>query len=251
MARNSMLIPNLRAYMSAQSLSEKALAEAAGMSQPTLNRILRGESSDPRDSTLEPLASHLGVDVADLKGKALFGGYAPPPPAPAAQRTVKVHAYEIRGVDGEDGVDPATDAMISIYDIEVSAGAGAIVPEFVETRYRLPYQIDWLRRWDAAPEDILVAKVRGDSMEPVLYDGDKVVIHRGMTRIAPDCTYALIYESAGSMEARVKRLRRLGDGRLLIQSNNPDKTRYPDETALPGEVCILGRVIDKMGSGGL
>ena len=164
---------------------------------------------------------------------------------------MKVHAYEIRGVDGEDGIDPATDVMIPVYDIVVSAGNGVIVPEFVETKYRLPYQMDWLNKWDAKPEDILIAKIGGRSMEPILWHDDKAVVHRRRREVRKDgLTYLLIYGD----EARVKRLYRLADGSLRINSANPDKDQYPDEIVPPDEmdsIYIIGQVIDKMGSGGL
>ncbi|WP_218569412.1 XRE family transcriptional regulator [Pseudomonas sp. Hp2] len=172
------------------------------------------------------------------------------PWTPDEGERIRVHAYQIRAVDGEDGLDPATDVSIPVYDIEVSGGPGTIIPEYVETRYRLPYQIDWLNRWEAKPESILIAKVRGSSMEPVLYNGDKVVIHTGRRRVIDDCVYSLIY--AG--EARVKRLFKLPGGGLRIVSSNPDKARYPDEIVQADEleaVYIIGQVIDKMGSGGL
>lgn len=170
---------------------------------------------------------------------------------PTEGRRVKVHAYEIKAVDGEDGIDPSREVMIPVHDIEVSGGPGVIIPEYVETRYKLPYQIDWLNRMGAQPEDILIAKVRGKSMEPVLFDGDKAVIHRGRRRVVDDCVYSLIY----SGEARVKRLYKLPDGGLRIVSDNPDKSRYKDEIVPAAEVdatvYIIGQVIDKMGSGGL
>jgi phage repressor protein C with HTH and peptisase S24 domain len=171
------------------------------------------------------------------------------PWGPKNQR-VRVHAYEIRGVDGEDGTDPATDNMVMVYDIEVSGGPGVIIPEFVETKYRLPFQIEWLRKWDAKPEDIRVALVRGDSMEPNLFDGDKVVFHMRRKRVINNATFVLVYGGEG----RVKRLFTRPDGSLRIVSNNPDKSRYPDEIVQPDDmdqVLILGQVIDRSGAGGL
>ncbi|MFC4729500.1 S24 family peptidase [Coralloluteibacterium thermophilus] len=169
---------------------------------------------------------------------------------PTEGRRVKVAAYEIRAVDGEDGIDPDRDAMVPVYDILVSGGQGVIIPEFVETKYRLPYQIDWLNRWNAKPEDILIAKVHGSSMEPILWHGDKAIIHRGRRLVSDGRVYSLIYGG----EARVKRLYRLADGSLRINSANPDKDQYPDEVIGPEEmdsVYVIGQVIDKMGSGGL
>lgn len=169
---------------------------------------------------------------------------------PLDGQRVKVAAYGIRAVDGDDGADPETDAMIPVYDIAVSGGHGAVIPEFVETKYRLPYQIDWLNRWNAKPDDILIAKVVGSSMEPILWHGDKAVIHRGRRHVADGKTYSLIYGG----EARVKRLYRLADGSLRINSANPDKDQYPDEIIAQADlesVYVIGQVIDKMGSGGL
>lgn len=169
---------------------------------------------------------------------------------PTEGQRVKVHAYEIKGVDGEDGIDPSQEVMIPVHDIMVSGGPGTIIPEYVETKYRLPYQIDWLNRWDAKPADILIAKVNGSSMEPILWHGDKVVIHRGRRAVKDGLVYSLIYGG----DARVKRLYRLADGSLRINSANPDKDQYPDEIIAPGDmgsIHIIGQVIDKMGSGGL
>lgn len=167
-----------------------------------------------------------------------------------AEKKVKVHAYEIRGVDGENGVNHQSEVMIPVHDIEMSCGNGTVIPEFVETKYQLPFQMYWLNRWDAKPEDIRIFKIRGASMEPILYDGDKVVIHTKRKRIINDCVYSLIY----GQEGRVKRLFTKVDGTLRIVSDNPDKDRYPDEYVGRGEldkICIIGQVIEKMGSGGL
>lgn len=163
---------------------------------------------------------------------------------------IQVPAFEVRGVEDGDGLDPDKEVMLPVYDIEVSGGPGIPVPEFIETRYRLPYQLWWLNSVGAKASDILVMKVRGNSMEGLLWAGDKAIIHRGRTKVRDDCVYALLY--AG--EARVKRLFNTPGGGLRIVSNNEDKSRYPDEFVPPDQmhhVLILGQVIDKMGSGGL
>ncbi|MDY4297540.1 MULTISPECIES: S24 family peptidase [unclassified Xanthomonas] len=159
------------------------------------------------------------------------------------------HTYGVRN-DEANGTGPVLEVTFPVYDIDVSGGPSAATPELIETRYRVCYQMDWLDRWDAKADDILIARVRGSSMEPVLYDGDKAVIHRGRTRVRNDTVYSLIYGG----DARVKRLFTLADGGLRIVSDNPDKARYPDEIVPPDElsqVYVIGQVIEKMGSGGL
>lgn len=164
--------------------------------------------------------------------------------------SVKVHAYAIRAVDGDDGIDATKEVLIPVYDIEVSGGAGSLNIEYVETKYSLPYQMYWLNKFNAKPEDILIAPVRGSSMDGVAWNGDKVVVHTKRKKIVNDCVYVFAMPDG----ARVKRLQMMADGRLRIMSENPDKTRYPDEYLSPSEFNnfeIIGQVIDKSGPGGL
>lgn len=51
----------LRAKMNEKSLSENELGRRAGVPQPTIHRILHGDSKTPRKPTVEKLARSLGV----------------------------------------------------------------------------------------------------------------------------------------------------------------------------------------------
>ncbi|WP_081545590.1 helix-turn-helix domain-containing protein [Chromobacterium haemolyticum] len=55
------------------------LAEATKLNQPTIHRILTGESKDPRHSTLEPIAKFFGISVAELRGDTPTGYYESQP----------------------------------------------------------------------------------------------------------------------------------------------------------------------------
>ncbi len=55
----------VRQWRAARGLSQRALAERAGMSYPILARLELGQT-DPRLSTLEKLAEALGVSVPEL-----------------------------------------------------------------------------------------------------------------------------------------------------------------------------------------
>lgn len=163
---------------------------------------------------------------------------------------VKVPAFEVKAVDGPDGIDPERETMVAEVDVRLSGGPGAWVPEYVETRFRMSYQLYWFRQKGAKPQNVKLMKVRGNSMEPVLWDGDRVAIDTGAREIVDDRVYGIV---VGGM-AKVKRLFRTAGGRLRIVSDNPDKGRYPDEFVEPDDlesVYVIGRVIDKSGSGGL
>lgn len=170
---------------------------------------------------------------------------------PDADDIAPIRAYSVRAVDGNDGVNPETDVMIPEVDVRLSGGSGSIMPEFVETKFEMPFQLWWFKKHGAKPADVRLMKVDGHSMERTLYHDDRVAVNMGdRDRIRDGRVYALVVGS----EPRVKRLFNMRDGGVRIVSDNPDKDMYPDEI-VPGDdrdsIIVIGRVIDKSGSGGL
>lgn len=53
-------------WMRERKVSENELARATNVKQPTIHRIITGESRDPRRANLEKLARYFGRDVEDL-----------------------------------------------------------------------------------------------------------------------------------------------------------------------------------------
>lgn len=60
-----------------ESLSDNDLADKTGIPQPTISRIKSGESQDPRDRTLRPLAEYFGITVSQLRGDVPLPDYPP------------------------------------------------------------------------------------------------------------------------------------------------------------------------------
>lgn len=60
------LIKRLQVVFKEAGISEAELARRANMNQPTVHRILSGESTDPRLSNLEGMAAALGYSLFDL-----------------------------------------------------------------------------------------------------------------------------------------------------------------------------------------
>lgn len=60
----------LRQLMAARGhISENELARQTGVNQPTINRILKGESREPKLRNLQRLADFFGVTVPQLRGE--------------------------------------------------------------------------------------------------------------------------------------------------------------------------------------
>lgn len=56
----------LERWMKERGLSQGALARISGTKQPTIHRIITGESKSPRRATLEPIVRVFGRTVEDL-----------------------------------------------------------------------------------------------------------------------------------------------------------------------------------------
>lgn len=67
---------NLTFLLQQRGITATALARTTGVQQPTLHRILKGTSADPRSATLQPLADYFGVTLDDLYHRDLTTGTA-------------------------------------------------------------------------------------------------------------------------------------------------------------------------------
>ncbi|OGT44692.1 MAG: hypothetical protein A3E82_05195 [Gammaproteobacteria bacterium RIFCSPHIGHO2_12_FULL_38_11] len=69
---NKNLITNLQNFIIKEKIHEAALARQTGIPQPTLHKILSGNTTDPRISTLQTLANYFGVTLDRLFSNQAF-----------------------------------------------------------------------------------------------------------------------------------------------------------------------------------
>ena len=120
---------------------------------------------------------------------------------------------------------------IPVYEQAFSAGKGQFVPDSAEVLEYVAVPRD-LRQHAS---NLRASYVRGDSMEPTLFDGDRIIFD-DLGYDGQDGIYAILYNGAGF----VKRLQR-GNGVLRIISDN--KLYAPMEE--PGQsenFLIIGKV---------
>lgn len=135
--------------------------------------------------------------------------------------------------------DKAEFITVPLIDIELSAGNGT--PAIVEIeQYELPFRRYTLNKQGVSPSAARVARVIGNSMSPLLNDGDVVGIDTSKTKVIDGDTFAI---RDGDL-LRVKVLIERPDGGLLIRSFNKDD--YPDELLTKEQrqerVVVIGRV---------
>jgi phage repressor protein C with HTH and peptisase S24 domain len=98
----------------------------------------------------------------------------------------------------------------------------------------------WIERTGLHPAQLVAILVKGDSMEPSLYEDDIVVINTADKKPVDGAVFAVNYEG----EAVVKRLVR-DAGDWWLTSDNPDQRKYGRKVCR-GDACIvIGRVVRK------
>lgn len=226
-------------------LTQSEVGELAGMSQPTIGRFANGEVT--KTARMIELAKALQTTPDYLTGETDDAG-----PIRAAEEQSPFHGAPQPGSGGRllprDKLAKAKSArmttaedMVEIAEIDLRFGLGAafmdqdIVEHQAERRL---FPRAWIRQITTSqPSKLCWAQGRGNSMEPLISDGDLVLIDR--SEITPgfgDLYWAIAYGQTGM----IKRLRPMPDGSVKILSDNPS---VPPETAYDGELNIFGRVV--------
>lgn len=126
---------------------------------------------------------------------------------------------------------------ITEYDIRASAGDGALTSE-ENVRSQWPFDPAYLSDFlGLSTNDLAIIEVRGDSMEPTLSSGDRVMVHLADKQISQPGIF-IIYDGGGTVIKRVEKIP--GQDKLVLISDNPLHTRYE----ISGDdVQIVGRVV--------
>lgn len=139
-------------------------------------------------------------------------------------------------------------------DIDISAGAGpgGLPAPAVLPTGEVVYSADAVRGEILMPDYLLSEftrakaprvhwiRVRGDSMEPTLYPGERVMVDTTDQKFGQGGVF-VIRDPDG--EILVKRLRKLGGGEIELVSDNP---KQPPMVHRAEEIGILGRVVGRL-----
>ena len=194
---------------------KKAFAEMTGKSASHIYKICRGVSR-PSLAYLQHLNDELKVDLNWL----LTGE---------------------RASENPSGMSPASQDLVfaPMFDVQASAGVGESVnSEDIEDYFA--FNKNWLARSLGVSSDQLVfVSIRGDSMEPTLYDGDQVLVDLSKTAVNNNKVY-LIHSEQGLM---AKRLANSGGHDIQVMSDNPDYSTWHINTDNHENNRILGQIV--------
>jgi phage repressor protein C with HTH and peptisase S24 domain len=228
--------------------NQSEMARYIGVTPQAVQKWMAGVT-EPKGKNLQMAAEFLGVTPAELK----FGGVLP---GPSGEISVTSHPMrraddfvKSRVIAGHPD-DDLQEGMVQVPEsrIEFSAGHGRVNYELVEDEEPATYRLSWFQKYGINPQKVRRFRVHGDSMVPMLYPRDTILVNTEETNVVDGRLYAIRYGD----ELRVKYLSRRLDGTLILRSLN---SAYRDEEVPPevaGEhITIIGRVRDKSGTGGL
>ena len=199
--------------MAAHGLSQKGLAQLAGLNDTAVRDIVSGRSRHPRHDTIQKLADALGCSAAELLDD-------------------KTGPIVRAGADGDEYV------LIARYDPRIDAGRETLVAEgrhFADAAFRA----EWLAELTRTPANQLaMVTMQGDSMIPTVGAGDQLLVD--LTQWSPGTDG--IYVARQGDHLLVKRLTADPMRQQVVMSS--DNPAYASLAPLaPSEIDLLGRVI--------
>lgn len=209
MKAKTMLIQNLEWLIEKNKTNPNALEAATKVPQPTIHRILTGESKDPRTNTLQRLADYFCVTVEQLRNSDL-SGFTNIEEAPRLRGTVPLISWVQAGIASLaiDNYQPGD--YESLVETTVPVG---------DNTYAL--------------------RVKGDSMEPLFTEGEILIVE---PELSPENGDYIIVRN-GDDEATFKKLVKDGSDWYLKPLNSSYKTKLMTEDMI---ICGVVRASQKI-----
>jgi phage repressor protein C with HTH and peptisase S24 domain len=214
------LIREIERRMKALNLNATSAAKKAGLGQDAIRDIVRGKSLNPANDTLRRIAKVLGCTVADLTGERATKTERRPDGDTIQIAELEVYAAAGMGVDG-DGTIMERDEAVAVVGMHTMPTAS----------FREAYGISSSR--------IRIIPVKGNSMEPRLWPGQRVMVDIEDKTPSPPGVF-VVWDGLALVLKYVEVVPNSEPLRVRISSANKDFMAY--ERTLD-EAHINGRVV--------
>jgi phage repressor protein C with HTH and peptisase S24 domain len=210
--------------------NQSEMARFIGVSPQAVQKWIAG-GSEPRGRNLDLAAEFLGVTPAHLKFGIVMDQH------PGESGSINTGLMSVRSVDADD---PSLTQIMKV-KLKVQAGITGFQVEPEESDGdTMGVPTEWIRSERLSKQDLKAIIVRGESMEPALYDGDVIVVNTADKALVDGTVYAVNYEG----EVVVKRMVRDG-GMWWLTSDNSDQRKYHRKSCKGAECILIGKVVRK------
>jgi phage repressor protein C with HTH and peptisase S24 domain len=225
----------LKEAMGEAGISQAELARRVRVTRSAIAHWLSGATVELKGDNLVATAAALGVTPTWLAR-----GIGPKVGASAQLEEGKITVWD----KPEDLADSGDRVWVDRWDYRMSAGDGGIQWEIRE-KAALPFNLGFFQAVGSKPANCKLVMVRGDSMEPFLFNRDMVMVDVSKTAVRDGVVYAVLFED----EPLVKQVFKKAGGALVLHSYNP---KYPDRDVSVADMerlQIIGEVVYRSGSG--
>ncbi|RDE82776.1 helix-turn-helix transcriptional regulator [Haemophilus parahaemolyticus] len=212
------LAQRLKFVMDEQGISQNALARMIGVTQPSIKKVLNGDTLNPK--YILEIADALNVSPEWLKtGKG---------DTPDFSKEV------------EDEEENGHLVRVEVLDVYASAGngeflTGDLAGDIQAVEFASEYFYNLFQR--ASEKGMAIVNVKGDSMEPTLSSGDLLFVDTTRTYYQGDGLYVFSFGDS----LYVKRLQRAGY-KLLVLSDNKFYDTWDVNESNEDQFFIHGKV---------
>lgn len=214
---------NLRALRKSKGLTLKQVAALTGLSLSSVQKHETGE----RD---------MDTAVLGLYEKCYKVSKNQIAPSPFSKN---FDAHPVIQTVMREQTTTENSGYVPIYELDMIMGskAGSNLNKYKRLEPPFPIPASNLHEVSfSAEKNLCIIRVFGDSMEPTLTDGCRVVVDVGVTKFIKSGIY-IIWDESG---INIKRLQSTSGGRLQLLADNKN---YPVETVLSKDIVIKGKVV--------
>ncbi|MBL0878090.1 XRE family transcriptional regulator [Serratia ureilytica] len=215
----------LNQAMKESGFTQNALAEAVGMAQPSVWKLVSGGAKGSKKTA--QIANVLGV-----RAEWLAEGTEP----------MRDITTESKRIDLTDSIRDDSDIYrVEVLDLVVSAGPGSyMLSEVVEVLNAIEFTSDRAKALfgHRAAHDVKVMTVDGDSMSPTIKSGDRLFFDVAVREFTTDGVYAFVYGKT----FHVKRLQMQGT-KLAVLSDNPHLEKWYIDENTEDQFFVMGKAL--------
>lgn len=203
----------LRAILKQRGISYQSLSEQIGRNQAYIHQYLEnGKPLKLKEDVRQAIADALDID------ETILGA----PPVRRDREQKPLHAIR----------------EVAEYNALAAAGGGIMIDEEERTG-TWPLPRSYLDEMHLSGNGLAVIPVKGDSMEPTLRSGDRVLIDLGDTNVSQGGLF-VVFDGLGRVVKRVEHVPGTRPAKLALISDNPLHSKYEVNAE---EVGIIGRVV--------
>ena len=214
----------LAAAIKKQGFNKSRAATVSGIPESALRSFLSGNTRSISIETYEKLSDGIGVSIPRLLGLDDLREYTSTSPTKAISE-IDVRAG--MGGGGEVAVTYIPDGNGGMIEADDTCGSWALPEDYLRSELRIK------------AEAARIIEVQGDSMEPILHAGDRVMINTADKRPTPPGVFAL-WDGFGVVVKRIEHIPNSEPPTIKIKSDNPNHDEYE---RMLDEINIIGRLV--------